>query len=81
MHGSRLNHQDTLISSPDSHPEPRVLMPIPKVAERAQISVWSVRAEIKRGNLVAKRIGRLLRVTPADFDAWIAELPTTGRGI
>lgn len=50
------------------------LMRLREVAERAQVSLWTVRAEIKRGNLIASRIGRILRVTPDDYRMWIAGL-------
>ena len=36
---------------------PRLLS---QVAEASQVSVWSVRAEIRRGHLRTTRIGRLL---------------------
>ena len=37
----------------------------------AQISLWSVRQEISRGHLRASRIGRVVRVTPRDYKAWV----------
>jgi hypothetical protein len=50
---------------------PRLLR-LPQVAELGQVSLWTVRAEIARGNLVAKRIGRCLRVTTDDYCRWVA---------
>lgn len=49
---------------------PRLLR-LPEVAELAQVSPWLVRAEIRRGNLRASRIGRVVRVTPADYRTWV----------
>ena len=43
-----------------------------EVAEAARVSVWTIRAEIRRGHLRSTRIGRLHRVTPEDYDRWIA---------
>jgi hypothetical protein len=50
---------------------PRLLR-LPQVAELGQVSLWTVRAEIARGNLVARRIGRCLRVTTDDYRRWVA---------
>ena len=49
---------------------PRLLR-VPQVAELAEVSEWTVRAEIRRGNLRAGRIGRVVRVTPDDYRSWV----------
>jgi hypothetical protein len=43
---------------------------IPQVAANAQLSEWMVRKEIKEGKLRARRLGRCVRITPADEASW-----------
>ena len=49
---------------------PRLLR-VRRIAENAQVSEWTVRAEIRRGDLRARRIGRVVRVTPDDYRSWV----------
>jgi excisionase family DNA binding protein len=44
---------------------------IPEVARHAGVSAWTVREEIRRGNLTARRIGRLLRVLDDEVGRWM----------
>jgi hypothetical protein len=75
LHGSHL--EDALISRSAPDPpskaptDPRILMTVSDVAKAAQVSEWTVRAEIKRGNLAAKRIGRLTRITQGSYANWV----------
>jgi excisionase family DNA binding protein len=48
------------------------LLLVSEVADAAQVSVWTIRREIRDGHLRATRIRRLLRVTYQDYDAWVA---------
>jgi excisionase family DNA binding protein len=35
---------------------------VPELARHAGVSEWTIREEVKRGNLKARRIGRVVRV-------------------
>jgi excisionase family DNA binding protein len=50
----------------------RVVLTVAQVADLSQVSPWTVRRQIAAGLLRAKRIGGCVRVTRADFDAWLA---------
>jgi excisionase family DNA binding protein len=43
---------------------------VPQAAEASQLSEWTLRREINAGRLVACRIGRCIRIRPADLEAW-----------
>jgi excisionase family DNA binding protein len=45
---------------------------VPQVAADAQVSEWMVRKEIKEGHLRARRLGRCVRITPADKARWMS---------
>ena len=47
------------------------LLRLDEVAERLSVSPSTVRRLIRRGDLKAVRIGRLLRVRPADLTTYI----------
>jgi len=47
------------------------LSPIPAVAKRSGLSEWTIRQEIKKGNLRARRIGRCVRVLDEDEARWL----------
>src|SRR5260370_488970 len=42
-----------------------------EAAEKALVSEWTIRNEIKGGRLRARRIGRLVRVLDSDLGAWM----------
>ena len=44
---------------------------IPGAADKAGLSPWLIRKEIREGRLRARRIGRLLRVLDEDLSAWM----------
>jgi excisionase family DNA binding protein len=82
VHKELLDQSNAELSGlPEMSPKLRILMTVPEAAERAGVSTWTLRQQIHQGHLVAVRIGRLLRITQAAFDAWIAQLPETGGGI
>lgn len=51
----------------------RVWLTLEQAADRAQVSIPTLRREIHAGRLRAVRVGgrRLLRLTPAMVDAWL----------
>ena len=55
------------------------LLDVAAVAAYASISEKLVRAEVGRGNLRARRLGRLLRFRMADVDAWLDAATIGGR--
>jgi hypothetical protein len=75
LYGSHLEDRLISLSTPEppsnAPASPQTLMTVSDVAKAAQVSEWSVRAEIKRGNLAAKRIGRLTRITPGSYANWV----------
>ncbi|MEM3942108.1 MAG: helix-turn-helix domain-containing protein [Candidatus Bathyarchaeia archaeon] len=48
----------------------RLLSP-KRVAEELNVSIWTVYRLIKRGDLVAIRVGRLLRIPESSLEAFI----------
>jgi excisionase family DNA binding protein len=40
---------------------------VPEAAKRARISEWSIRKEIREGSLMARRIGRVVRITDEEL--------------
>jgi excisionase family DNA binding protein len=48
------------------------LLPLQDVAEQIQVSIKTVRRWIERGLLPAHRLGRVLRVSEEDLDAFIS---------
>lgn len=49
------------------------LLTLQQAADRLQISMSTIRRLIKAGKLQAVRIGRNLRIRPADLEAYINE--------
>lgn len=49
------------------------LLTVAEVAARAAVSAKTVRREIDRGELLATKIGRCLRIPEEAFGAWIAD--------
>ena len=41
------------------------------LAHQFKCSGWFIKAEVKRGNLPARRVGRLIRFTTDDVHRWI----------
>jgi excisionase family DNA binding protein len=50
----------------------RRALTVAEAAYSANTSKKLIYAEIERGNLQATRLGRLIRITPESFDAWMA---------
>lgn len=50
-------------------PIPRLLT-VADVAELAQLSEWTIRQEIRAGNLRARKIRGCVRVNEADYATW-----------
>jgi excisionase family DNA binding protein len=48
---------------------------ISEAAEEARCSEWTIRKEIKQGNLRARRIGRLIRIVDSDLAEWMRGEP------
>lgn len=57
-------------------PDDRPLMTVAQVAERLTMSERHVWREIHAGRLAAKRVGRMVRVEPAELDRYLRSLPT-----
>ena len=51
-------------------PLPQILT-VADVAREVQSSQWFIRAEVRRGNLHARRFGRLIRFTTDDVREWL----------
>jgi hypothetical protein len=45
--------------------------PVSAVAKRSGLSEWTIRQEIKKGNLRARRIGRCVRIVDEDEARWV----------
>ena len=50
---------------------PRMLLNIPAVADRLDVSVPTVRRLIRRGELPALRAGSQIRIDPYELEAWL----------
>ena len=59
-------------------PLPPQLVGLAAGAERLDVSVKTVRRRIAEGLLPAYRVGRLLKVDPADLDRLARPVPTGG---
>lgn len=44
---------------------------VPECAAKARVSSWSIRKEIREGRLVARRIGRIVRITDEELARWM----------
>lgn len=44
---------------------------VSEAAHEAKVSPWTIRQEIKKGNLRARRIGRLVRILEDDLAEWM----------
>ena len=47
------------------------VLTVPEAATQAAVSAGTLRKEIKRGNLRARRIGRCIRILDEDLAAWL----------
>jgi len=47
------------------------VLTVPEAAAQAAVSAGTLRKEIKRGNLRARRIGRCVRILDEDLAAWL----------
>jgi excisionase family DNA binding protein len=47
------------------------LYKVSEAADKSGVSEWTVREEIKRGNLRARRIARLVRIVDDDLAVWM----------
>ncbi len=54
-------------------PSPTMLFSIEQVAIRLNVSVVTVRRWIKRGELIAHKLGHLWRISEADFELFLRE--------
>jgi excisionase family DNA binding protein len=54
-------------------PEAAPFLDVPAVARRLQVSGKTVRRLIDRGELAVHRIGRLLRMSEADLQSYVAK--------
>lgn len=53
---------------------------VAEAAEKAHVSVWMIRKEIKEGRLTARYIGRCVRVLDEDLGDWLRHGDGPGRG-
>ena len=44
---------------------------VSEAAEKAQVSTWTIREQIRLGLLQARRIGRCLRILADELDRWL----------
>ena len=44
---------------------------VSEAAKEARVSEWTIRREIREGNLRARRIGRLVRILDTDLAGWM----------
>ena len=51
-------------------PKPEPLFTLEEVAKAAQVSVRHLRNEIARGNLVARNLGRVVRIAESEYRRW-----------
>ncbi len=54
-------------------PSPTLFFSIEQVAVRLNVSVVTVRRWIKRGELIAHKLGHLWRISEADFELFLRE--------
>jgi len=57
------------------------VLTVPEAAAQVAVSAGTLRNEIKKGNLRARRIGRCVRILDEDLAAWLRadqSLPHTG---
>jgi excisionase family DNA binding protein len=47
------------------------VLTVPEAATQAAVSAGTLRKEIKKGNLRARRIGRCVRILDEDLAAWL----------
>ena len=47
------------------------VLTVPEAATQAAVSAGTLRKEIKKGNLRARRIGRCIRILDEDLAAWL----------
>ena len=60
-------------------PKDQTYLSVREVARRLAVSERTVRREIERGNLPAKRIGRILRIDPCDLAVFDYQAPPRRR--
>jgi excisionase family DNA binding protein len=44
---------------------------VPEASQKAGVSPWSIRREIREGRLRARRVGKLVRILDSDLAAWM----------
>ena len=44
---------------------------VPECAQKARVSPWTIRKEIQEGRLIARRIGRCVRITDEELARWM----------
>ena len=65
----------SLIDSARTNPEPAAprLLTVPQVAELLGVPAGNLYAVVRRGELRAIRLGKYVRVDPAEFKKWLAQ--------
>lgn len=56
------------------------LLTVPQAAKRLQVSDASIWRAVKSERLVVARLGRAVRIDPADLDAYVRSSKSTGSG-
>lgn len=56
-----------------------MLMTVQDAAQKAQVKPITIRREIQRGKLLARRVGRLIRIDEGDFERYLRGLPPPRR--
>jgi excisionase family DNA binding protein len=51
---------------------------VAETAELTNLSIWTIRQEIKSGRLRARRIGRCIRVLDDELDRWLHDYGSGG---
>ena len=55
------------------------LISVKQAAEQAQVKPITIRREINRGKLLARRVGRLIRIDEVDFERYLKGIPPRRR--
>jgi len=49
------------------------MLTVGELADIAQVSTWTIRKEIKDGRLLARRIGRVVRILDTEAARWMTD--------
>lgn len=70
-------HAPVVSARLSGEPTSSQLLTIKQIADTCQLSEKAIRRAIDAGELIAVKLRSRLRVTPADFDAWVTSSRST----